>query len=276
MEHQQKRNKVLSPEQKAALIAAGESKREERAKKKLQGEQNKEITSLRKKAEAERKEALIEKKKNLAWAIFYLNSCSYTGNKPEKSEVEKIKNLLSVTDYHVHRDDYCKIVPLGMDFEGEKIKEVCCQFLREQLENNIFEPFTIISTLSGGYISAKVCEILLDFKDMFAAHEIGKHIFIKLDETIKEDGQFDVKRRKFVPLKKEKKERLIKVIKAYLPIYLKRFTDSGYELREEFQDALIRYSNLASKELKEKISARLHELENDGKGVPKGLIALYE
>lgn len=273
MEHRKK--KELSPEQKAALIAAGEQKRKEREQKKVQGSEAQKLDTLRKLALAREKKALIQKKEKLAWAIFYLNQCSYTGTRPGKDETEAIKNLLNIADYHTHRDDYCKIIPLGMDFEGQAIKDACCKFLREQLENGVFEPFTIIAALSGGYISAKVCDILLDFKGLFAEHEIGKHIFVKLDEAIKDDGQFDVKRGKFVPLHQSKKERLLRVTKVYLPIYLKRFTDEGYELREDFVDAMSRYADLADSDLKEKISARLHELENSGKDVPNELLALY-
>lgn len=276
MEHQKKK-KELSPEQKAALIAAGEAKRKEREQKKLKAKNSaeEELDALRKQELKKQNDALAEKKKALAWAVFYMNRCSYQGTAPDKQETAKIKSLLTVSDYNLHRDDYCKIVHQGLGFEGCPIKDIAAKFWKEQLEHNIVEPFTVVAALSGGYISAKVCDILIDFVNLFADKEIGKHIFTKLDEAIKEDGKFDVKKNKFVPLRKDKKERILKVTKVYLPIYLQRFTDEGYELREDFADAMIRYQELVDEELKEKISARLHELENSGKDVPNELLALY-
>lgn len=274
MEHLRK---TLSPEQKAALIAAGEKKRKEREQKKLKASQaqEKELEALRKREIEKQNQALFDKKRALAWAAFYMNECAYQGKHPDKEETAKIKSLLSVSDYNIHRDDYCKIVHQGLGFEGCPIKDIVSKFWREQLEHNIVEPFTAVAALSGGYISAKVCDILIDYVGLFAHKEIGKHIFAKLDEAIKEDGKFNVKTKKFVPLRKDKKDRILKVIAVYLPIYLKRFTDEGHDLREEFADAMTRYTSLADAELKEKISARFHELEQSGKDVPNDLIKLY-
>ena len=261
MEH---RKKTITPEQKAAFIAAGEAKRQERAEKKK-----------KKEAEQNAFQKSKEKERSLKSVITYLNSCDYHHTKPDPALRKSFESLLTLEDYKHYSFLYGQFIMTGLMFENCWVKEVAANFWKQQLQNGIVDMMALSSALGNGYISKKVCDILLEYYETFTSHAYGKHIFFQLDQVLQENGKVYFLQKKFVPLRKDKREAILKILKTYLGVYLKRFTEEGYPLSQEFADVLIRYHDLTDEKLRTKIAHRLWELKTTGEKIPQELLSAY-